>query len=224
MAYQLKVFGWSLFTLPAGIPNADLVGDSHANDPASTDYTPSATSWIGETFTFDGGAGTAILVNDDDGNFEDEYVETGGVQTLAQDVVINGTPYAAGATLENEFGLVDAAGNEVWVLRINGSNVGFVYPASSQPTAGDSFTAATGRDGNAADSGDGVTSTEAYATTDTRDGVVEGSDAGDTIDLSYTGDPDGDMIDDGAAGGPNGNGQPGLCRRRRRPGRCPGRQ
>lgn len=201
MSYYLKLFDWSLYTLPSAIPMSDIEGDTHANDPASPDYSSGAPSWIGEDFTFDGGMAYQILVDDDDGDFEDAYVETGGIQTLAQDVTINGTLYTAGSQVQNEFSMVDALGNEVWVLRIGGENVGFVYPTGQEPTAGDTFTATNGRDGDPADSGDGIASGEAYATVDTRDGIVTGTTGDDTIDATYTGDPEGDQIDDGWAGG-----------------------
>ncbi|WP_417522778.1 Hint domain-containing protein [Marinovum sp.] len=205
MAYQLTVYGWSLFTLPGGIPMSDIEGDSHANDPNSPDYTSTAPTWIGETFTFNGGPGVDLVVNDDDAYFEDAYVETGGAQTLAQAVTINGVTYAAGSTIQNEFSMVDGAGNEVWILRINDTNVGFVYAANNQPAAGESFTGTAGRDGDPADSGDGVASAEPYQTMDTRDGIVSGTAGNDSIDAAYTGDPDGDQIDDGFGGGPSGN-------------------
>ena len=135
MSYYLKLFDWSLYTLPTAIPLTDIEGDTHSNDPASPDYWNGAPTWIGEDFTFDGGIPYQILVDDDDGHFEDGYVETGGIQTLAQDVTINGTLYAAGSQVENEFSMLDSLGNEVWVLRIGGKNVGFVYPTGQEPTA-----------------------------------------------------------------------------------------
>lgn len=205
MAYQLTLFDWSLFTLPDAIPMTDIEGDSHANDPNSPDYTNTAPTWIGQDFTFAGGTPTEIIVNDDDLTFEDGYVETGGLQTLAQDVTINGTTYLAGTALQNEFSLVDANGHEIWVLSIGGTNVGFVYPAAHDPAVGETFTPTTGRDGDATDSGDGVSSSESYRTMDTRDGVVEGTAAHDNIDAAYTGDPGGDQIDDGFGYGPDGN-------------------
>ena len=201
MSYYLKLFDWSLYTLPTAIPMTNIEGDTFANDPASPNYWSGAPTWIGEDFTFDGGVPYQILVDDDDGYFEDGYVETGGIQTLAQDVTINGTLYTAGSQVENEFSMLDSLGNEVWVLRIGGQNVGFVYPTDQEPTAGETFTATSGRDGDPADSGDGVASGEAYNTVDVRDGTVTGSAGNDTIDATYAGDPEGDQIDDGWAGG-----------------------
>lgn len=201
MSYYLKLFDWALYTLPSNIPMADIEGDSHANDPASPDYSSGAPTWIGEDFTFNGGVGYQILINDDDDDFEDAYVETGGIQTLAQDVTINGTLYSAGSQVENEFSMVDGLGNEVWVLRIGGTNVGFVYQSGEEPTVGETFTATNGRDGDPVDSGDGVASAEPYTTIDSRDGTVSGSAGNDTINASYTGDPQGDQVDDGWAGG-----------------------
>lgn len=163
MSYEIAIYDWSLFALPSALPISDIEGDTHANDPSSPDYSPSAPSWIGETFTFNGGAPSQIQINDDDSTFEDAYVETGGGQTLAFDITINGTPYYAGSIVENEFSMLDAVGNQVWVVRIDGVNVGFSYPSGEHPTPGQAFTPTVGRDGDPADSGDGVGSAESYS-------------------------------------------------------------
>lgn len=162
MAFNIAIYGWSSFSLPSSIPMSDIEGDTHSNDPASVDYNASAPSWIGETFTFNGGASTLLSIDDDDGNFEDGYVETGGIQTLTQDVTINGTTYAAGSVVENEFSLIDGSGTEIWVVRIDGVNVGFSYPTGQEPAPGDAFVPSVGRDGDAYDSGDNQGSIEAY--------------------------------------------------------------
>ncbi len=162
MAYYIAIYDWSLYALPSAIPMTDIEGDTHSNDPAAPGYSSSVPSWIGETFTFNGGASTLLHIDDDDGFFEDAYVETGGAQTLAQDVTINGTTYLAGSVVENEFAMLDGAGNEIWVVRIDGVNVGFAYPAGNDPVPGETFTGAVGRDGNPLDSGDGVGSAEPY--------------------------------------------------------------
>jgi hypothetical protein len=164
MAYYIAIFDWSLYTLPSAIPMTDIEGDTHSNDPASPDYSASAPTWIGETFTFNGGSSTQVKITDDDGQFQDGYVETGGAQTLTQDVTINGTTYLAGSVIENEFSMLDASGNEVFVVRIDGVNVGFGYPVGQEPTNGSTFTATEGRDGDPLDSGDGTSSSsEPYA-------------------------------------------------------------
>ena len=163
MPYYIAIYDWSLYSLPRGLPESDLLYDTHSNDPNSSDWSSGSTTWIGETFTYNGGDATLLAILDDDGDFEDAYVETGGAQTLESDTVINGTLYAAGSVVENEFSMLDAAGNEVWVVRVNGENIGFAYGANDAPTPGESFTATTGRDGAARDSGDNVTSTEAYS-------------------------------------------------------------
>lgn len=136
----------------------DIEGDTHSNDPASPDYSSSVPTWIGETFTFNGGSSTQVEITDDDGQFQDGYVETGGAQTLTQDVTINGTTYLAGSVIENEFSMLDASGNEVYVVRIDGVNIGFGYPVGQEPTNGTTFTATAGRDGDPLDSGDGTSS------------------------------------------------------------------
>ena len=159
----IAIYDWSLYSLPSAIPMADILNDTHSNHPDTAAYNPSAPSWIGESFTFNGGSSVLLDINDDDAFFEDGYVETGAPQTLAQDVVINGTTYTAGSVVENEFSMLDASGNEIFVVRIGGVNVGFSYPAGMDPIAGDTFVGVDGRDGSATDSSDGISgSTEPY--------------------------------------------------------------
>lgn len=164
MPYTIAIYDWSLYTTPAGLSTSDIETDTHANDPANpANYDSAQPSWIGETFTFNGGAASLVEVNDDDDDFEDSYVETGGASTLAQDITINGVTYTAGSVVQNEFSMTDASGNQVWVVAINGTNVGFAYPEGKPPTASEAFTASQGYDGDGADSGDGSTSsTVAY--------------------------------------------------------------
>ena len=152
----IAIYDWSMFTLPSGIPQANLEADSHANAPDSAIYDGANPTWIGQTFTFGGGTPTQIDIADDDGLFEDGYVETGGAQTLATGVTINGTFYAAGSVVQNEFSMVDASGNQVYVVAINGVNVGFAYAVGDEPTAaGETFTGAHGLDGDPVDSSAG---------------------------------------------------------------------
>ena len=153
----LGVYSWSQYTTPAGIPAGDLTGDTQPNDPASPNYSSSAPSWIGETFTFNGEAPTQIDIDDDDGLFEDGYVETGGPQTLATAVTIGGTTYPAGSVVENEFSLLEGT-QEIYVVRINGENVGFSYAVGEEPTSGETFTATEGRDGDPVDNAGGAAS------------------------------------------------------------------
>ncbi|KKL87170.1 hypothetical protein LCGC14_1937360, partial [marine sediment metagenome] len=175
MGYQFTVYDWSMFKTPSDLSEANLTGDVQANDSAARHYDASKPSWVNQEFKFGGGDGTSIVINDDDSHFDDGYVEEGGAQTLAQAVTINGVTYPAGAVLENEFSLIDASGKEVYVLRIDGQNVGFVYPAEEQPKAGESFSATSSRNGDAMDSADGESSSVRYAETDTRPGVVDGT-------------------------------------------------
>lgn len=161
--YYIAVYGWSQYTTPAGLPQDDLLYDSHANHPDSPDYDENSSVWTGQPFTYNGGGSTLLPIDDDDGDFEDAYVETGGAQTLGQDVVINGVTYPAGSVVQNEFSMIDASGNEVWVVRIGDQNVGFAYPAGQDPSPGDTFTGEEGRDGAADDSSDGSASTVAYS-------------------------------------------------------------
>ncbi|MEO3415397.1 hypothetical protein AAFO92_12135 [Roseovarius sp. CAU 1744] len=87
----LGTFSWSQYTTPSGIPASDFTGDTHANVPAAPGYSSSASTWIGESFTFNGEAPTQIDVSDEDGTFEDSNVETGSAQALVQDATIDGT-------------------------------------------------------------------------------------------------------------------------------------
>lgn len=157
----LGLFSWSQFTIPAGIPEANLTSDTHPNDrdPNNPSYDPdNPVTWIGETFTFTGSGPTQIVINDDEGSFDDGYVDSGTAQTLAQDVTIDGTLYPAGSTVENEFSLISATGQEVYVVRINGENVGFAYGEGEEPSPGETFTAESGLDGAPSDNADGTSS------------------------------------------------------------------
>ncbi|MBV2359826.1 Hint domain-containing protein [Thalassococcus sp. CAU 1522] len=159
----IAIYDWSMFTLPAGLPFANIEGDTHANAPDAPDYQSANPTWIGETFTFNGGTPTQIDITDDDGVFEDGYVETGAAQTLTSDVTINGTLYTAGSVVQNEFSMVDAAGNQVFVVAINGVNVGFTYALGDAPSTGQTFTPAHGLDGDPADSSAGYgSSSQSY--------------------------------------------------------------
>ena len=89
MPYYIAIYDWSLYTLPPAIPTSDIEGDTHSNDPASPDYSPTAPTWIGETFTYNGGSSIFLEINDDDADFNDGYVDTGTAKTLAQDVTIS---------------------------------------------------------------------------------------------------------------------------------------
>lgn len=148
----LGVYSWSQYTMPGDLPEADVTGDT----------TPDA--WIGKTFTFNGGAPTTISINDDDADFEDGYVETGTSQTLAQAITIDGTTYPVGSIVENEFSLIDGSGQEIYVVRINGENVGFTYATGEDPVAAEAFTPTQGLDGSPSDNPDGLSSSaEPYA-------------------------------------------------------------
>lgn len=148
MPFFVAIYDFSHFTMPSGLSASDIEDDTTPND------------WLNETITYNGGASTLLAINDDDGNFEDAYVETGGAQTLASDVVINGVPFTAGSVVENEFSLLDSDGNEVWIVRIAGVNVGFSYPSGNAPPT--NFVGVTGRDGDPGDSDDGVGTIEPY--------------------------------------------------------------
>jgi len=163
--YSLGIYDWSQVTTPPELTASNLANDGGANDPGQSNYNPGLPSWTDKTYTFNGGSPTKIKINDDDSQFEDGYVETGGAATLAEDVVINGTLYPAGSVVENEFSLVDGFGNEVYVVRINGENVGFapMAPYYSIP-AGTSFTPTEGRGGTVAESSDGTPSDSPYST------------------------------------------------------------
>jgi hypothetical protein len=161
---MLGVYSWSLYTTPAALAASNLTGNTTPNDPNAPGYVATWPSWIGETFTFNGGTADEIEITDDDPDFEDGYVETGAPQTLTTAVTIDGTTFPAGSVVENEFALVDASGLEIYVVRIAGQNVGFTYSHGDEPTAGDDFTATVGLDGSPDDNADGQSSSmEPYA-------------------------------------------------------------
>ena len=156
----ISIYDWSLYT--TSLSQTDLESSTHGNDPAQTGanpYDPGSATWTGVDFTYNGGAPTLIEVNDDDGFLEDGYVETGAPQTLASDVTINGQNFFAGDVVELEFSLLDS-GNEVFVIRINGVNVGFAYTDGNAPTNGEVFNADDTRDGDPLDSLDQTTGSD----------------------------------------------------------------
>ncbi|WP_323766881.1 Hint domain-containing protein [Marinovum sp.] len=162
---SLVIYDWSQYT--TSLTQSELETSTHGNDPDQTGtnpYNPDLPTWTGTDFTYNGGTSSVIDILDDDGMFQDGYAETGGAQTLASDVTINGTTYLAGSVVENEFSLVDSSGLEVWVVKIDGVNVGFAYPEGHAPATGSTYNANDTRDGDGADSLDQTTpSEEAYA-------------------------------------------------------------
>ncbi|MEM6578562.1 MAG: Hint domain-containing protein [Pseudomonadota bacterium] len=143
---RFSIFSWSQYTVPSDFDQDMLVDDT----------TPSG--WTGETFTFTGGPPTEVALSDDDGTFDDGYVDSGGAQVLTEPVTIDSVTYPAGSVIENEFSLTDANGVEVYLVRIGGDNVGFSYKAGEEPNAGDTFTAVSGLDGDPGDNPDGTSS------------------------------------------------------------------
>jgi len=130
--------------------------------PASELTATQGAGLVGETLTYNGGTGTALDINDDDGFFQDGYVETGGSQTLNSSVTIDGVTYPAGSTVEVEYAVLDATGTAYYIVRIGSTNVGVVYPSGQDPDPGDVISITDHRDGAAGDSGDGVSSTVPY--------------------------------------------------------------
>ncbi len=157
----ISVYDWSLYA--TSLTQTELETSTHGNDPGQTGtnpYDPGNPTWTGVDFTYNGGAPTLIEVNDDDGFLEDGYVETGAAQTLGQDVTINGQDFFTGDVVELEFSLLNAAGDEVFIIRINGVNVGFAYADGNPPTNGEVFNANDTRDGDPLDSLDQTTGSE----------------------------------------------------------------
>ena len=130
--------------------------------PTSELLTTQGSSLVGETLTYNGGSGTSIDVNDDDGFFEDGYVETGSAQTLSEPATVGGVTYPAGSIVQLEYAVFDATGTTYYILRIGGTNVGVAFPSGEEPVPGEVISITGHRDGAAADSSDGVSSTIAY--------------------------------------------------------------
>ncbi len=145
---QIYIFPWSLYT--TAIPQADLTGST------------TGVELLGQDITYNGGTGVNLNIDDDDTDFEDGYVETGGPQTLIDPVTIGPTTYPVGSVVENEFGLIDASGNAYFIVRIDGVNVGIGYASGDPPTVGEVINAVDARDGDAADSTDGISTTTPY--------------------------------------------------------------
>ncbi|MEC7760449.1 MAG: Hint domain-containing protein [Pseudomonadota bacterium] len=121
----IGVYDWSAVSIPAAITTTHRDTDLDANDPAALNYDPASPTWIGQTYTYTGAAPVHLKVIDDDGMLEDNNAETGAMAVLAEEVTLNGVTYAAGSTVHSEFSLSDASGAEVWVITIDGTNVGF---------------------------------------------------------------------------------------------------
>lgn len=130
--------------------------------PASELTATQGAGLVGETLTYNGGAGTTLYINDDDGFFQDGYVETGSAQTLNAPVTVNGVTYPAGSTVELEYSVFDASGTEYYIIRIDGTNVGIAFPDGQEPVPGEVIAVTGHEDGAAADSSNGVSSTVAY--------------------------------------------------------------
>ncbi|GAA0303764.1 Hint domain-containing protein [Rhodovulum strictum] len=161
---MIQIYDWSQVAVPASLSGQHLLYATHANVPGTPHYNPFAPGWTGKTYSYTGGSPTKVFIDDDDAYFEDGYVETGAPATLRHDVTLNGKTFAAGSIIENEFALTDAGGVRVWVVRINGENVGFA-PQAAYPVipAGSTFTPTKGSDGLAADSSDGQASAVLYS-------------------------------------------------------------
>ncbi|GHA46242.1 hypothetical protein GCM10008927_09310 [Amylibacter ulvae] len=72
----------------------------------ATDNTTTPDNGIGTSTTYNGdGSSIDVIVEDDDLDLEDAYLETGNLQELAQAVTLNGTTYNVGASIELEYTL-----------------------------------------------------------------------------------------------------------------------
>ncbi|EAR50584.1 type I secretion target repeat protein [Oceanicola granulosus HTCC2516] len=158
----IAVHDWNTLYRPAQLTKENLLWDVEPNDEADPLFDPARPQWTEGRFIFTTDTPTQIVVNDDDGRFEDGYSETGAAATLAEPVTFFGKTYAAGSVVENEFSLLDADGNAVHVLRIDGDNIGLVPPPDAVIADGTAFAPVSGRNGEAVDSGDGVSSDTPY--------------------------------------------------------------
>jgi hypothetical protein len=134
------------------ITSAYLCNNKRSNHLKSAVCNPCPPSRIGETFIFIGGAPSQVVTNDDSTDFKDAYLETGRQQTLNQAVTIDRTDYYPGSKVESEFLMMAGTGSEVFVIRINGKEVGFSYPVGQYPMPGEAFTCVDERDGIYSDS------------------------------------------------------------------------
>ena len=69
---SLVILDWSLYT--TSLTPSELESSTHGNDPGQTGsnpYNPAVATWTGVDFTFNGGTGSVIDINDDDGEFQD---------------------------------------------------------------------------------------------------------------------------------------------------------
>lgn len=137
------------FTLPI-YQFDDWSSAANTNDTVYYNGTP--------TFSLDSNASLIILsVSDDDrdqfggtNTLDDGYVDTPGSgaspstgnndQVLTSPVTVNGTTYQVGDQVELEFAFQTTTGEEFWIIRIDGQNVGI--SGSTLPTPGTTYTVA----------------------------------------------------------------------------------
>ena len=86
-----------------------------------------------------------LEIDDDDLNFQDGFTETGGPQTLAAPVTINGTTYPIGTTVEYEYAINTATGEQFAIIRLGGTNIGMTGDILPEP--GQTYSITTSVDG-----------------------------------------------------------------------------
>lgn len=160
----IAIYQWSSVDMPDDLDADNIKYDLDANHPDAQYYDDTEPTWTGQTYTFAGGTPTKLRLDDDDDHFEDGYTETGAPQVLKDAMTLNGTTYPAGSVVEAEFSLLDDTGLEVWVVRIDGENVGFTIPAGyDEIPPGTTFSPTQSRDGAPQGSSDGQSSREQYS-------------------------------------------------------------
>jgi hypothetical protein len=132
------------------VSNTELKKSSHSSSPRAEYYDAYSQNWIGKIFTFKGGVPMHVIVNNDDTDFKDAYVETGTRRNLREAISIDGTTYPSDSVVEKEFFMADKFGNEVFVVRINGQSVGLSYPVGQYPMYGHAFSCDKGMNYSAA--------------------------------------------------------------------------
>ena len=118
---------------------------SMTNVGAGNPFSNSTVSASGSFLVNPTATAITLQINDDDLNFQDGFVETGGPQTLAAPVTVNGTTYPIGTTVEYEFAINTTTGEQFAILRLGGTNVGM--SGDTLPVPGQTYTITTSVDG-----------------------------------------------------------------------------
>lgn len=119
----------ALYTLTF-VPYSEMTALS--GNPLSTGATTGASG----VFRVDpDAAAITIVIDDDDPNFDDGFIDPGQPQILAQDVTVNGQTFLAAdnPVVEYEYSIDTTSGDTFVIVRIDGVNVGMAGESLPEP-------------------------------------------------------------------------------------------